>query len=347
VDRAAAIHPHAPPLTRLQPPRRQRPQQRHFLRQPPAPVGVELPEQLPQERLVRRSAGEVPAATQQQRLLQRPLELAMTLLDVTVLVGTTRLDRLPLQAIVPQQSLVTVGERGPPGPWRHGGRQPIGAVQPRHSPQFPQGILQPVAEALVALGEADRPRLPVRVRQHEVVDQVIERRTLDRHVQVGAVGKIAGRQPAGVMHLGEEHLLGRPLHGPPLLDVPLQGAQLSIGEAARETPLQVGEQRFGLQTGVEGQLVSELGPDVGERVGPGTPVAIHAFDLTGQLTQAAVLACRLGVDAGFGGRQLLGDAVTVEAEELAYLRIGDHRQPPVMGLPMVYSCWPTGNSSCR
>jgi hypothetical protein len=180
-----------------------------------------------------------------------------------------------------------------------------------------------------------------------VVDQVVERHALDRHVQVGAVGEVAGRQPAGVMHLGEEHLLGRPLHGPPLLDVPLQGAQLPVGEAAGEAPLQVGEQGLGLQARVDGQLLGKLGPDVGERVGPGTPVTIHAFDLIRQLAQAAVLAGGLGVDTGPGGGPLLGDALAFEAEELAHLLIGDHREPPVMGLPMVYSCWQTGNSNCR
>jgi hypothetical protein len=141
VDRATAIHAHAPPLARFQSSRRQRPQQRQLLRQPPLPIGVELPEQLSQERLVRRSADEVPAAPQQQRLLQGPLELTMALLHVTVLVGLRRLDRLPLQAIMPQQGLVAVGERGPPGPRRHGGRQTVGTVQQRHGPQFPQGIL--------------------------------------------------------------------------------------------------------------------------------------------------------------------------------------------------------------
>jgi len=166
-----------------------------------------------------------------------------------------------------------------------------------------------------------------------VVDQVVQRRAGDGHVQVGAVGEVAGRQPAGVVDLGEEHLLGRPLQGPPLLQPPLQGAELAVGEAAGEPPLQVGEQRLGLQGGVEAEQFFEARPDVGERVGPGTPVAFHASDLTGQPAEAAVLPGGLGVQPGLGGGQLLGQPFAVEAEELADLGIGDHREPPVLGAP--------------
>jgi hypothetical protein len=44
VDGAAAIDPHAQPLTRLQPPRRQRPQHRHLLGQTFAPARIALGE---------------------------------------------------------------------------------------------------------------------------------------------------------------------------------------------------------------------------------------------------------------------------------------------------------------
>jgi hypothetical protein len=276
--------------------------------------------------------------------------------------GLGCLDRLPLQPVVPQQGLIPLVERGPGCPWRHGGRQAVGAVQQRHAAQFPQGVLQPLAEALVALGEADGAGLPVRVGQHEVVDEVVERHAGYGHVQVGAVREVTGRQPAGVMHLSEEDLLRRSVLGPPLPDVPLQRAELAVGEAAGEAALQVGEQGLGLQAGVEAEQLFEARPDVGERVGPGTPVAVHASDLRGQLAEAAVRAGGLGVEAGLGGGQFLGQPFAVEAEELADLLIGDHREPPVRG-----SRWCTaarrpgilivaegadwsdqiGNSSCR
>src|SRR5438552_2478988 len=124
------------------------------------PVLVELLEQLPQERLVRSPTREVPAATHQQRLLQRPLEPMMALFAVPVLVALARLNGLPLQAVVPQQTLVTLREKRSLRSRRHRCREPIRAVQLRHAAQFPQGVLQARAQALVALREAHRSRLP-------------------------------------------------------------------------------------------------------------------------------------------------------------------------------------------
>src|SRR5262249_37625809 len=55
----------------------------------------------------------VPAAAQHQGLVQRPLELPVALLHVAVLMRPRRVDRLPLQTVVPQQRLVTE-LKGPP-----------------------------------------------------------------------------------------------------------------------------------------------------------------------------------------------------------------------------------------
>lgn len=101
VDRAAGVHPHRPPLARLQAPRRQRSQLGQFLRQALLPGGIELREELTQKRLVGPAAVEVPAAAQQQRLFQSPLELAVALLDIPILVALARLDGLRLQTVVP------------------------------------------------------------------------------------------------------------------------------------------------------------------------------------------------------------------------------------------------------
>jgi hypothetical protein len=37
----------------------------------------------------------------------------------------------------------------------------------------------------------------------------------------------------------------------------------------------------------------------------------------------------------------------VEATKPPCLLVGDHREPPCWGLPMVYACSPIGNSNCR
>ena len=100
MNRAALVHTHRPPLARLQTAGWQPTQQRQFLGQTLLPVAVELLEQTPQEGLVRCPAVEVPAATQQQRLLQRLLEPIVPLFTVTVLVALARLDRLATQTVV-------------------------------------------------------------------------------------------------------------------------------------------------------------------------------------------------------------------------------------------------------
>ncbi len=140
--------------------------------------------------------------------------------------------------------------------------------------------------------------------------------------------EIAGAQPARLMHLGEEHFLGRPVQGPPLLDAALQGPQLAIAEAAGKAPLQLAKQCLGLQAGGQPQLLFQVGPDFGEEVGPRSPVMFHEH-LAGQLAEPPVLPCRLGVQAGLGGRQALGNAIPVQPAQPADLPIGDnHPKPP-------------------
>ena len=53
------------------------------------------------------------------------------------------------------------------------------------------------------------------------------------------------------MHLAEEHLLGRAVQRPPLLDPALQGPQLAVGELAGKLALQFREQGLRFQAGVD------------------------------------------------------------------------------------------------
>lgn len=84
---------------------------------------------------------------------------------------------------------------------------------------------------------------------------------------------------------------------------------MAIVKASGKAALQVGEQGFGLQSGVELEQFVQLRPDLGEGVGPCTVVAFHAFDLAGQLAEPAILACRLGIDAGLMRRSVLGQTL--------------------------------------
>jgi hypothetical protein len=162
------------------------------------------------------------------------------------------------------------------------------------------------------------------------------------------VREVAGAQPSGVVDLGEEHLPGRPLQGAPLLDAPLQGPQLAVGEAAGEATLQIGEQGLGLQSGVDSKQRFELRPDLGEGVGPCTVVAVHASHLAGQLAEPAVLASGLLIHAGLGRRLTPRQSPRVQAAQAAHLLIGDHLNPPCAErLQTAYAAQLTGNPSCR
>lgn len=347
VDGAARIHSHMNALTCVHTLARQRPQHGQLFRQPRLPASVPLGQHLPHKRFVRHPTVEVTAAAQQQRLIQRPLELPMALLDVAVLVRLRRIDGLPLQTVVLQQGRVALLKRVPIAARRHGRGQRIGAMHLGYAAQFGQGVLQPVTEALEALGEADRPGLPVRVGQHEVVEQMRKRHAADGDLQARGVREVRGRQPAGFMHLGEEDLLGRPMHGAPLLDPPLQGTQLAVGEASGVLPLQPVEQGLGFQARIELELFLDAVPDVGKRIAPGSPGMVHAH-LTGQLAEPPVLASGLVVDASLGGGLALGQVQLIEAAQPTDVQIGDHPKPPCRkGLRIGYPAQLLGKSNCR
>jgi hypothetical protein len=74
-DGAAAPHTHALALQRLQPLGRQRPQLRHLHRDLRRPAGIPLCLHGPYQVPIVGAAGKIAAATQQQRLLHRLLEM--------------------------------------------------------------------------------------------------------------------------------------------------------------------------------------------------------------------------------------------------------------------------------
>jgi hypothetical protein len=323
-DGAACLHPHPQPLERLQPAGRQWPKQRDLLGQPGLPPAVELAEQPLEEGGVGVAGREVPAAPEHQGLVEGRLEAVVPLLHVAVLVALAGLDGLGGQPVVVEQGLVTPLEGVGTAAGLDGGGQAVGAVQPGHAAELPQGVLQALAQTLQALGEAKGAGLPVGVGQDEVVDQVGERGALEGHAQLGAVGEVGRTQAAGVVKLAEEDLPGGAMLGPPLLDPSLQGPQLPIGEASGVLPLQGLEERLGLEGRVEGQLPLGPGPDVVEGVLACSPVVLHG-NLAGQGVLLPVLACGLAVDAGPGGGQRKRSSLLQGPAETADLLVGDHR----------------------
>jgi len=348
VDRAARIDPRLEPSGHLQPSGRQGRQDGHLFMETLLSVGVAPGHEPPEERLIVASIGEITAASEHQGLVDGLLEAVVTLLDIPVLVGLPGLDRLAFEPVVREQSLVSPGEHLGFGIAVDRRGQAIGAVPFGDPSQFPQGVLQSLAEALEALGEADGAGLPVGVGEHEVIDQVVERLAEDGDAELGHAGEVALGEPTRLMDLGEEDLLGRPFEGSPLFDPTLQATELDVGEPPREAALQVEEEGLGLEPRVEPEQLEEFGPGVLERVLPGPP-GVRDSSLTGKRVGVAVLACRLLVDSGpIGG---VGECVfgLEQLPQPPELTIGDHPFAPVSKEPK-WDSLPgseAGKSNCR
>ena len=97
-EAARARHPHQRLLEAVAAPPRQRPQHRPFRVDPLPVAGVAVAYHLAQERPVLPGRLEIPRAPQQQRILDRPLQVPVRTLDRTVLVARPRLFRLPFMS---------------------------------------------------------------------------------------------------------------------------------------------------------------------------------------------------------------------------------------------------------
>jgi hypothetical protein len=221
-NRAHAADPHPRALERLQSCRRQRSAARQVRSHLGDPTTVPGGHQLTQPPFVRRTAGKVPTATQQQSLRDRLLEVPMRGLGVAVFMPAVRIGRLRGHAIMGQKRLVVGRELLRVPVLMHGQRHPVRPMTLRYRPQRPHRILPAAAETREALGGTHRHVLPVRMRQHEVINQMVERLALKGHLDLIHRRKIRRRQPARWMLLGEKNLLGRTVLGLPLPDTPFQ-----------------------------------------------------------------------------------------------------------------------------
>jgi hypothetical protein len=160
-----------------------------------------------------------------------------------------------------------------------------------------------------------------------VIDQVVERLAEDGDAELGHAGEVRFGEPARLVDLGEEHLLGRPFEGPPPFDPALQAPELDIGEAPRESALEIQEEGLGLEARVEPEQFDEFGPDVLERVLPGPP-GMGDSSLTGERVGVAILAYRLLVELGPVGGVCEGGFGLEQLPQPPELTIGDHPFAP-------------------
>jgi hypothetical protein len=303
LDRRTLAHPHALTLQRFQPTLRQRTKPRLLLGKRRRPARVPPGHQGTQELPVVLPAGEVPTATQKQLLLQGLLETPMALLAIPVLmaaVGVRGFRRHPVvtqQRLIPRRVLLGVAVVV------HRQRHAVRAMTPGHTAQVPQGILQAGTEAGETLRKTDTHVLPVRAGQHEVVQQVRKRLSRDSHAQALHVREVRRPQPARLMHLAEEHFLGRPVLGTPLPHAAFHRPPLTLPVLAGTFPLQPVHQGLGLQRRLTLQQLFQPRPDVLKRIDPGTP-GVGRAAVAGPLAPVAVLACGLAIHASLHRRVL-------------------------------------------
>jgi hypothetical protein len=220
-DQTTGVNPYPRPPGALQTPVRQGPEHFHLLRQFLFPSTVELIEQLCQKPLILLHIGEVATTVQHQCLVQRTLEAMMPLLDVSVFIRLAGLYLPPFHAVMPQQCRIAFLEIGQFAEIVNRGRHPVGAMQQRHPAQLPYRILQPLAQCDEAFRITQRAALPVRMRQHEVIQHMLKRLAVDRDSYFRQMREVGLAQLARPVFLREVHFLCRPLRCPPVFHFPL------------------------------------------------------------------------------------------------------------------------------
>ena len=116
-----------------------------------------------------------------------------------------------------------------------------------------------------------------------------KRRPPDGHAQLVHARKVRLSSVSRLILLGKKHLLRRAFGGSPLLDPPLQRAQLTRLERARMPALQLAKKRLDLQVGINLQKSLDLLPHVSKRILARTP-RVRLLRLAWQLAQPHVLA---------------------------------------------------------
>ena len=142
--------------------------------------------------------------------------------------------------------------------------QSVRLMSIRCSPELPHCILKAHTQAFEAFREAHRAPLPVRVRQHKVIEQVIEWLALDPYPEAIHVREVRLTKLAWLVPLLEKHFFRWTLERTPLLHPPLQRSKLPVLKLTRVTTLEILEQRLRLKAWVQLQLRANLLPHLFE-----------------------------------------------------------------------------------
>lgn len=294
LDRAAAVNLDAAQAAHVIEPRgRQVGEHLLFRGELVAPGRVTRVEALLQERFVLASAGEITAATQQERLLHVRLQMSVRRFDVAVFMRLADVDLLRLDAVMLHQLGVAAAELALFRQVVHRRAETIRAMFSRHAPHRPEGVLQSAAERFERFTLADRHALPIRVGQRAVKQQMVETLTRDRHAQRVHVGKVRSQQIARPMDLRKHHFLAPPVLAAPIAHAAFKRPPLRFGEPARMLRLQPIPQRKGAQPGFLLQSFFHVAPHIREGINPRAILARRPSLRRERLSFSVVLSCLL------------------------------------------------------
>ena len=293
-----------------------------------APAGVAAPEQLGEEAAVGVEIGEVARAAQEERLVERPLEMAVVALDRPVLVRDAPVVAARRHAVVGTQRLVAPGQVGRGGGIEvaEGRRQRVRPVLARRPAQGPERVLQAAGQGDEALpAEHDLGMLPARAGEGEVVEAMLERRPGDGDAELAGSGEVGQRLRAGRVRLPEDDLALGPVQRLPASDAALEGAALPRPIPVGMAPLQLLEDGDRPQARHRLKQRQDLArPDRGQRVGSGRRRAAVGRLLGGQPRVALDPPGGAFAEAGLRG----GEGLRVRPSELhvqSHLLVGDPR----------------------
>jgi len=141
--------------------------------------------------------------------------------------------------------------------------------------ELPERVLNSLAECFEGFRKTQRNRFDVTIGQHAVEQRVFEGRPGDLHGQGIADREVAGGEPSGMVILRKEDSLVGPVDRPPLSDPSFERPSRGVFELTGVLPLQIVKEGLRLQPRLGVQELLDVGPDLGEGVGPGAVVPLR------------------------------------------------------------------------
>ena len=285
-------------------------------------AGVAAADELVDKGAVGGQVGEGGAGAQQERVGDRPLEVAVRALHRAVLVRDAGVVARRGHPVVDAQRLVASGQvlLGGLVEVAEGGREAVGAVLARGAAERPERVLQTFGERQEALAaQHDVGVLEARVGEPEVVEPVVEELAGHADAEVGRVGEVREPHPTRLVGLAEDDVLVRAVDRAPRADAPLERAADAGAEGGMASQ-DLLEDRDRSQARGRLEQRHDLGvEEVAQGIRP-TPAA-HALLHGGQARVAGKAVAGGGAEGRLGGGNRDGVGATVVHEE-PHLAVG-------------------------